>query len=133
MRKINLVIIHESNVSRKEISFLLKKNFPLINIVGSYNTISSDLLKSFKNNPDLFLISSKVDFSLHTDFIKKVKSNADFILLINDNIDAFIGFKFNAIDVIDSPYTLEKLLISINKYYLKFFIKLNKNFMLYNL
>ena len=78
----------------------------------------------------IFLISSKVDFSLHTDFIKKVKSNADFILLINDNIDAFIGFKFNAIDVIDSPYTLEKLLISINKYYLKFFIKLNKNFML---
>lgn len=126
MRKINLVIIHESYKSREEISLIFKKNFPLINIVDSYNTKSVDLSKSFKNNPDLFLISSKIDLTFNKNFIQKIKANSDFILLVNDHIDAYYAFKFGAIDVIEYPYTLEKILFSMNKYYWKFFLKLNK-------
>jgi hypothetical protein len=126
MRKINLVIIHESHKSRDEISLILKKNFPLINIIDTYNTNSVDLSKSIKNNADLFLISSKVDLTLNKNIIEKIKTNSEFILLVNNDFDAFYGFKFGAIDVIEHPFTLEKFLYSINKYYWKFFLKLNK-------
>ncbi len=105
MRKINLVIIHESHKSRDEISLILKKNFPLINIIDTYNTNSVDLSKSIRNNADLFLISSKVDLTLNKNIIEKIKTNSEFILY---------------------PFTLEKFLYSINKYYWKFFLKLNK-------
>jgi hypothetical protein len=124
MRKIKLVLIHESKKTRNELSLILKNNFPLLHVVGSYNTKSKDLFRSFENNPDLFLLSSNLDLSLNENFINKLKSNSEFILLINDYTEAFSGFKFGANDVMDKPYTLEKLLFSINKYYWIYFLKL---------
>jgi two-component SAPR family response regulator len=123
MRKIRIIILHESSLVRKEISRVIKVNFPLIEVVGSYNINSEDLLKSLQKKSDLYLISSKINLENNSFFINKVQTEGDFILLINKTEDAIIGFKYNAIDVVDSPFTLEKLLFSINKYYWKFFTK----------
>ena len=121
MRKIQLAILHQSNNVKKEISLTLKKNFPLIEIAGIYNIKPEDIIKTQKRPIDLYLISSKIDLEENSVFINKIKQNSEFILLIEDEKEALLGFKHGAIDVIITPYTLEKLLFSINKFYWKFF------------
>lgn len=121
MRKIQLAILHQSNNVKKEISLTLKKNFPLIETAGIYNIKPEDIIKTQKRPIDLYLISSKIDLEENSVFINKIKQNSEFILLIEDEKEALLGFKHGAIDVIITPYTLEKLLFSINKFYWKFF------------
>lgn len=118
--QINTIIIDDDLQNLDLLKHFLEKFCPLINIIGQANNIEDSIKLINKVSPDLIFLDIQIQDKNAFDILDRIDFTEVEIIFITAYGDyALKAFKYNAIDYILKPISIEDIILATNKVMLK--------------
>lgn len=113
-KKIKVLIVDDEELARSDLNALLSK-FPIIEIVGEANSISTAVESIEKFNPDIIFLDIQFPRESGFDLLDKVQTKAKIVFVTAFDKHAIRAFEINAMDYLIKPVDPERLALTLER------------------